>query len=60
MAAPSLVLTSSPFGRVSIDQLMTMPAKQSMMGDRDSLRQRHAGDDHAIPAARHTLYVQPK
>ena len=57
MAASSLELTSSPFGRVSIDQLTTMPAKQSMMGDRDSLRQREAGDDHAIPAARHTLYL---
>ena len=60
VAASSLVLTNSPFARVSIHQLSTLPAKQSMVGDRDSLQQRHAGDDHAIPAARHTLFVQPK
>ena len=60
VAAFSLVLTSSPLARVSIHQLATMPPKQSMIGNRDSLHQRHAGDDHAVPAGRHTLFVQPE
>lgn len=37
MAASSIVLTSSASGRVSSDQLTTMPSKQSIMGDRYTL-----------------------
>ena len=37
MAASSIVLTNSAFGRVPIDQLTTMPSKQSIMGDKYTL-----------------------
>ena len=37
MAASSIVLTSSASGRVPIDQLTTMPSKQSIMGERYTL-----------------------
>lgn len=37
MAASSIVLTNSAFGRVPIDQLTTIPSKQSIMGDRYTL-----------------------
>lgn len=33
MAASEIVLTSSAFGRVLIDQLTTMPSKQSIMDE---------------------------
>jgi hypothetical protein len=35
--ASCIVLTNSAFGRVPIDQLTTMPSKQSIMGDRYTL-----------------------
>ena len=38
MAASNIVLTSSASGRVPIDQLTTMPSKQSIMGDKYTLR----------------------
>jgi len=37
IAASSIVLTSSASGRVPIDQLTTIPSKQSIMGDRYTL-----------------------
>ena len=37
IAASNMVLTSSASGRVLIDQLTTMPSKQSIIGDRYTL-----------------------
>jgi hypothetical protein len=56
IAASSIVLTNSAFGRVPIDQLTTMPSKQSIMGDRYTLP---AGIWNSVMSVSHFSFGAP-